>query len=71
MALRKLQFRPGINRDITDYSQEGGWFACNKVRFLKGYPKKIGGWTKYTTSKFLGICRSLFAFSGISPRVFK
>jgi hypothetical protein len=65
MALRKLQFRPGINRDITDYSQEGGWFACNKVRFLKGYPKKIGGWTKYTTSKFLGICRSLFAFSGI------
>ena len=66
MALRKLRFKPGINRDITDYSQEGGWFECNKVRFLKGYPKKIGGWTKYTTSKFVGICRSLFSFSGIS-----
>ena len=66
MALRKLQFKPGINRDITDYAQEGGWYACNKVRFFKGFPKKIGGWVKYTTAKFNGICRGLFAFSGLS-----
>lgn len=66
MALRKLTFKPGINRDITDYAQEGGWYACNKVRFFKGFPKKIGGWVKHTTSKFNGICRSLFAFSGLS-----
>tara|TARA_R110002020_G_scaffold5243_7_gene22113 strand:- start:222 stop:2267 length:2046 start_codon:yes stop_codon:yes gene_type:complete len=65
MALRKLTFKPGINRDITDYAQEGGWYECNKVRFFKGFPKKIGGWTKYTTSKFNGICRSLFSFSGL------
>ena len=66
MALRKLTFKPGINRDITDYAQEGGWYACNKVRFFKGFPKKIGGWTKHTVAKFNGICRSLFAFSGLS-----
>ena len=66
MALRKLTFKPGINRDITDYAQEGGWYACNKVRFFKGFPKKIGGWTKHTAAKFNGICRSLFAFSGLS-----
>ena len=66
MALRKLTFKPGINRDITDYAQEGGWYACNKVRFFKGFPKKIGGWTKHTVAKFNGVCRSLFAFSGLS-----
>ena len=64
--LRKLTFKPGINRDITDYAQEGGWYACNKVRFFKGFPKKIGGWVKHSTAKFNGICRSLFAFSGLS-----
>jgi len=66
MPLMQLKFKPGINRDITDYAQEGGWYACNKVRFLKGYPKKIGGWTRYTVDAFVGICRSLFSFSGIS-----
>ena len=65
MALRKLTFKPGINRDITDYAQEGGWYECNKVRFFKGFPKKIGGWTKYTATKFNGVCRSLFSFSGL------
>ena len=66
MALRKLTFKSGIDRDITDYAQEGGWYACNKVRFFKGFPKKIGGWTKYTVTKFNGVCRSLFSFSGLS-----
>ena len=62
MALRKLVFRPGINRDRTDYSEEGGWYSCNKVRFVQNFPAKIGGWSKYTFVAFLGICRSLFAY---------
>jgi hypothetical protein len=62
MALRKLIFRPGINRDRTNYSEEGGWYACNKVRFVQNLPKKIGGWSKYTAAVFVGICRSLFAY---------
>ena len=61
--LRKFLFKPGINREITDYSQEGGWYSCNKVRFVYGFPKKIGGWAKYTITQFVGICRSLFVYS--------
>ena len=61
--LRKFLFKPGINREITDYAQEGGWYSCNKVRFVYGFPKKIGGWAKYTVTQFVGICRSLFVYS--------
>ncbi len=44
MPLTKLQFQPGINREKTSYSNEGGWFAGNRVRFRDGYPESIGGW---------------------------
>ena len=60
MSLKKLQFRPGINRDLTNYSNEGGWFECDKVRFLEGYPEKIKGWEKHTTETIEGTCRALF-----------
>lgn len=59
MPLTKLQFRPGISQDLTSYSNEGGWFDCDKVRFRLGYPEKIGGWSKYSDSAFLGSARSL------------
>ena len=62
MALTKLQFRPGINREITSYSNEGGWVDSDKVRFRFGYPEKIGGWEKYTTQTYLGTPRSLHAW---------
>jgi len=60
MPLSKLVFKPGINRDQTNYASEGGWYECDKVRFRSGFPEKIGGWEKYTTTRFLGVCRSLF-----------
>ena len=59
MPLTKLIFKPGINRDVTSYSNEGGWVDGDKVRFRLGFPEKIGGWLKYTSSTFLGACRSL------------
>ena len=59
MPLTKLQFRPGINREITSYSNEGGWFDGDKIRFRFGYPEKIGGWQRAVTSTFLGSCRAL------------
>ena len=59
MPLQKLQFRPGINTDITSYSNEGGWVDGDKIRFRLGFPEKIGGWAKYAVSTFLGACRSL------------
>ena len=60
MPLQKLQFRPGLNREGTDYSNEGGYFDCNKVRFRSGYPEKIGGWIRLSNETFLGIARSLW-----------
>jgi len=59
MPLTKLQFRPGINRETTSYSNEGGWFDMDKVRFRFGFPEKIGGWEKTSSTYFLGTCRAL------------
>ena len=62
MPLQKLQFRPGVNRETTSYTNEGGWFDCDKVRFRFGTPEKIGGWEKYSGKSFLGTCRALHSF---------
>jgi len=59
MPLTKLQFRPGINRETTSYSNEGGWFDCDKIRFNFGLPQKLGGWEKYSSSTYLGTARRL------------
>jgi hypothetical protein len=60
MPLQKLQFRPGVNREGTDYSNEGGWYACDKVRFRSGFPEKIGGWIRLSNDVFLGVCRAMW-----------
>ena len=51
MPLRLLQFKPGIVKDITEYSAgKNGpfWVDGNNVRFKNGYPTKIGGWEEET-----------------------
>jgi len=65
MPLTKLQFRPGINTDITSYSNEGGWTDCDKIRFKLGYPEKIGGWSKLTGSTYLGTARRLHNWTAL------
>ena len=65
MPLQKLQFRAGINRDSTSYTNEGGWFDGDKVRFRNGLPEKIGGWTKYSDSQFVGTCRALHTWTAL------
>ena len=59
MALEKFIFRPGINREGIDYSNDGGWFDANLVRFRKGLPEKIGGWQKDTSNSYLGVGRAM------------
>ena len=59
MPLQKLTFKPGINREGTDYDNEGGWFDCNLVRFRKGRPEKFGGWEKLSNQTYLGTTRAL------------
>jgi hypothetical protein len=60
MSFLKLVFKPGINRDQTNYSGEGGWSDCDKVRFFSGFPQKLGGWQKATPNLFIGVCRQVW-----------
>jgi hypothetical protein len=72
MPLKKILFRPGINRENTRYASEalgsvsattnvaGGWYDADKIRFRAGNPEKIGGWTRVSGFTFLGLCRSLW-----------
>jgi hypothetical protein len=60
MPLQKIQLRPGLNREGTDYSNEGGYYDGDKIRFRSGFPEKIGGWIRLSANYFLGMCRSLW-----------
>ena len=60
MPLQKILFKPGVNRENTRYTTEGGWYECDKIRFRQGNPEIIGGWTRVSTNYFLGVCRSLW-----------
>jgi len=66
MTLAKYVFKPGINKEGTNYSNEGGWFDADKVRFRKGRPERIGGWNKYTNDSFIGTCRKLNVYRAAS-----
>jgi hypothetical protein len=60
MPLSKIEFRPGVFKDGTQYTAEGTWYDSDKIRFRKGRPEKIGGWVQFVSSTFRGIARSLF-----------
>lgn len=62
MPLQKLQFRPGLNKEGTSYSNEGGWFDGDKIRFRSGYVERIGGWEKTTGEQIAGSARKMFDF---------
>ena len=65
MPITSLKFRPGINKETTSYSNKGGWNDCDLIRFRFGYPEKLGGWEKYSSSTFLGSSRSLHAWANL------
>ena len=60
MPLQKILFKPGVNKENTRYTTEGGWYECDKVRFRQGNPESIGGWQRISDNTFLGVCRSLW-----------
>ena len=66
MPFTKLQFRPGINREVTSHTNEGGWQDCDKIRFRSGFPETIGGWERLTDGAFLGVCRNLHTWVTLS-----
>ena len=66
MPLKKLMMKPGVNRENSRYTNEGGWYDCDKIRFRQGTPEKIGGWQQALNDQFLGICRSLWAWATLN-----
>lgn len=62
MALKKILLRPGVNKENTRYTNENGWYDCDKIRFRQGTPEKIGGWQRISANTFLGVCRSLWTW---------
>jgi len=60
MTLQKVILKPGVNRENTRYTNEGGWYESDKVRFRQGTPEKIGGWQRISANTFLGLCRSIW-----------
>jgi len=60
MPLQKIILKPGVNRENTRYTNEGGYYESDKVRFRQGTPEKIGGWQRISDAFFLGVCRSLW-----------
>jgi hypothetical protein len=62
----KLEFRPGINRETTDYANTGGWYDGNLARWVSQTAQSMGGWQRFTTELMLGTARSLFPFAVLS-----
>jgi hypothetical protein len=60
VPLSKILYKPGVNRENTRYTSEGGWYISDKVRFRQGTPEKIGGWARISSNTFLGTCRALW-----------
>lgn len=68
MAIKKLAIKPGVNKENTQYTNEGRYWATDKVRFRQGTPEKIGGWQAISQNTFLGVCRALYAWSSLGGR---
>lgn len=58
--LKKILPKPGLNKENTRYTTEGGWYDCDKIRFRQGTPEKLGGWLRFSSNTFSGVCRSLW-----------
>ena len=66
MPLQKILFKPGVNRENTRYTNEGGWYESDKVRFRQGTPEVIGGWARISANTFVGVCRSLWNWATLA-----
>lgn len=70
MPLQKILFKPGVNRENTRYTTEGGWYECDKIRFRQGNPEVIGGWNRISTNTYQGVCRSLWSWTNLAGVVY-
>ena len=70
MPLQKILLKPGVNKENTRYTNEGGWYDCDKIRFRQGTPEKIGGWDRISAYTYVGTCRSLWSWASLSGIVY-
>jgi hypothetical protein len=70
MPLQKLLLKPGVNKENTRYTNEGGWYDCDKIRFRQGTPEKIGGWSQISSYTYVGTCRSLWSWASLNGIVY-
>jgi hypothetical protein len=66
MPLSKIEFQPGINKEATDYSAQGGWVDGNLIRFRKARVEKIGGWLQLGQNYYLGLGRAMHSWISLS-----
>ena len=66
MPINKLQFRPGIDKQNTQYGAEGGWVDCDNVRFRYGVPEKIGGWSPAVSNNLIGAARDIHTYTDLA-----
>jgi len=66
MPLQKVILKPGVNRENTRYTNEGGWYESEKIRFRQGTPEKLGGWQQISPSTYAGVCRSLWNWTTLT-----
>ena len=66
MPINKLQFRPGIDKQNTQYGAEGGWVDCDMVRFRYGVPEKIGGWEPAVGTNLIGAARDIHTYTDLA-----
>lgn len=70
MPLQKIQLKAGVNKENTRYTNEGGWYDCDKIRFRQGTPEKIGGWDRISAYTYVGTCRSLWSWASLNGIVY-
>ena len=65
MPLARIIFKPGVNRETTSYGAENGWYDSDLIRFRKGRPEKMGGWSRLSSTSFQGTGRSLHVWAAL------
>ena len=70
MPLTKITFKPGVNRETTSYGDENGWYNSDLIRFRKGRPEKMGGWSRLSSSTIEGVGRSLHTWAALDGSKF-
>ncbi len=69
-AFKKIPFKPGVNRETTSYANEFGWFNSDLIRFRKGRPEKMGGWSRLSSNNYDGTGRSLHVWAALDGSKF-